>query len=503
MDSLDSYVLFALVAIPFAWGLAIALFPPESRQAIRVLSVAVSLVLLALSAYVFLGYDKEAAGYQFMREFQWLDSLGIALALGVDGISVPMVFLTGIVTFTGVLISWNISSDMPRRMKDFFVLFFLLVAGVYGVFVSLDLFFLFFFYELAVLPMYLLIGVWGSSSDFGTFLRPKEYGAMKLMLYLVAGSILVWVAILAVYVEGGMGTFSFLRLEEATFSATFQRVFFPLFMVGFGVLAGLWPFHTWSPDGHVAAPTAVSMLHAGVLMKLGAYGIIRLGIDLLPEGAQDWALALIVLGIINVVYGAVAAMGQRDLKYVVGYSSVSHMGYVLVGFATLNSFGLSGAVLQMFSHGIMTALFFALVGAIYDRAHVRDIGVLEGLTRRMPLTSAFFAVAGLTSLGLPGLSGFVAELMVFIGAFRDYPIIGMLGIVGAAITAVYILRLLGKVFFGPISPQWERLTDATRLEGFSMAILVAFLVGVGLYPRPWMDLINSGVAPLLERVVGL
>ncbi len=503
MDALDSYVLFALVAIPFAWGLAIALFPPESRQAIRILSVAVSLVLLALSAYVFLGYDKEAAGYQFMREFQWLDSLGIALALGVDGISVPMVFLTGIVTLTGVLISWNVSSDMPRRVKDFFMLFFLLVAGVYGVFVSLDLFFLFFFYELAVLPMYLLIGVWGSSSDFGTFLRPKEYGAMKLMLYLVAGSILVWVAILAVYVEGGMGTFSFLRLEEATFSPTFQRVFFPLFMVGFGVLAGLWPFHTWSPDGHVAAPTAVSMLHAGVLMKLGAYGIIRLGIDLLPEGAQDWALVLIVLGIINVVYGAVAAMGQRDLKYVVGYSSVSHMGYVLVGFATLNSFGLSGAVLQMFSHGIMTALLFALVGAIYDRAHVRDIGILEGLTKRMGLTSAFFAVAGLTSLGLPGLSGFVAELMVFIGAFRDYPIIGMLGIVGAAITAVYILRLLGKVFFGPISPQWARLTDATRLEGFSMAILVAFLVGVGLYPRPWMDLINSGVAPLLERVVGL
>ena len=503
MDALDSYVLFALVAIPFAWGLAIALLPPESRQAIRILSVAVSLVLLALSAYVFLGYDKDAAGYQFMREFQWLDSLGIALALGVDGISVPMVFLTGIVTLTGVLISWNVSSDMPRRVKDFFMLFFLLVAGVYGVFVSLDLFFLFFFYELAVLPMYLLIGVWGSSSDFGTFLRPKEYGAMKLMLYLVAGSILVWVAILAVYVEGGMGTFSFLRLEEATFSPMFQRVFFPLFMVGFGVLAGLWPFHTWSPDGHVAAPTAVSMLHAGVLMKLGAYGIIRLGIDLLPEGAQDWALVLIVLGIINVVYGAVAAMGQRDLKYVVGYSSVSHMGYVLVGFATLNSFGLSGAVLQMFSHGIMTALLFALVGAIYDRAHVRDIGILEGLTKRMGLTSAFFAVAGLTSLGLPGLSGFVAELMVFIGAFRDYPIIGMLGIVGAAITAVYILRLLGKVFFGPISPQWARLTDATRLEGFSMAILVAFLVGVGLYPRPWMDLINSGVAPLLERVVGL
>ena len=503
MDGLDSSVLFALVAIPFAWGIALAFFPPESRQAMRMLSAAVSLALLALSAYVFLGYDKDAAGYQFTQEFQWLDSLGIALSMGVDGISVPMVFLTGIVTFTGVLISWNISADMPRRMKDFFVLFFLLVSGVYGVFVSLDLFFLFFFYELAVLPMYLLIGVWGSSSDFGTFLRPKEYGAMKLMLYLVAGSILVWVAILAVYVEGGMGTFSLLALEEATFSEAFQRVFFPMFMVGFGVLAGLWPFHTWSPDGHVAAPTAVSMLHAGVLMKLGAYGIIRLGMDLLPQGMEEWALVLIILGIINVVYGAVAAMGQRDLKYVVGYSSVSHMGYVLVGFATLNSMGMGGAVLQMFSHGIMTALFFALVGAIYDRAHVRDIGILEGLTKRMGLTSAFFAVAGLTSLGLPGLSGFVAELMVFIGAFQTYPIIGALGVIGAAITAVYILRLLGKVFFGPISPQWQHLTDATRLEGSSMAILVVFLVGVGLYPRPWMDLINSGVAPLLERVVGL
>ena len=511
LEALDSNILFALMAIPFVWGIAVAFFPPENRQAIRMGSAAVSLVLLALSAYVFLGYDKDAAGYQFTQEFQWLDSLGIALSMGVDGISVPMVFLTGIVTFTGVLISWNISSDMPRRMKDFFVLFFLLVAGVYGVFVSLDLFFLFFFYELAVLPMYMLIGIWGSSSDFGTFLRPKEYGAMKLMLYLVAGSILVWVAILAVYDAGDMGTFSFLALQDATFPETFQLLFleidfqyffFLMFMVGFGVLAGLWPFHTWSPDGHVAAPTAVSMLHAGVLMKLGAYGIIRLGFDLLPEGAQDLAWLLITLGIINVVYGAIAAVGQKDLKYVVGYSSVSHMGYVLVGFATLNAFGIGGAVLQMFSHGIMTALFFALVGAIYDRAHVRDIGILEGLTKRMGLTSAFFAVAGLTSLGLPGLSGFVAELLVFIGAFQSYPIIGMLGIIGAAITAVYILRLLGKVFFGPISPQWQNLTDATRLEGFSMAILVAFLVGVGLYPKPWMDLINSGVAPLLERVVG-
>ena len=499
MNTLDSYVLTALVAIPFVWGVLLAFLPGERLHHIRLTSAAVAVGLLGLSAYVFLAYDNDAGGYQFVRDVQWLDSLGVVFSLGADGISVPMILLTGVVTLTGVLVSWSVEN----RAKEFFVLFFLLVAGVYGVFVSLDLFFFFFFYEMAVMPMYLLIGVWGSSSDFGSFLRPKEYGAMKLMLYLVAGSVLVWVALIAVFVEGGIGSFSLVMLREVTFSDDFQRLFFPMFMIGFGILAGLWPFHTWSPDGHVAAPTAVSMLHAGVLMKLGAYGIIRVGIDLLPQGAADWMPVLIILGTVNVIYGAVSAMGQRDLKYVVGYSSVSHMGYVLMGFATLNAVGVGGAVLQMFSHGIMTALFFALVGAIYDRTHVRDIWVFEGLTKRMGLTAAFFAVAGLASLGLPGLSGFVAELMVFIGVFRDYPLLGILGVIGAAITAVYILRLLAKVFFGPLDPRWERLPDLKRLEGFSAAVLVLFLVVVGLYPKPWMDMIDSGVAPILARVAGL
>ncbi len=499
MNTLDSYVLTALVAIPFVWGVLLAFLPGERLHHIRLTSAAVAVALLGLSAYVFLAYDNDAGGYQFVRDVQWLDSLGVVFSLGADGISVPMILLTGVVTLTGVLVSWSVEN----RAKEFFVLFFLLVAGVFGVFVSLDLFFFFFFYEMAVMPMYLLIGVWGSSSDFGSFLRPKEYGAMKLMLYLVAGSVLVWVALIAVFVEGGIGSFSLVMLRDVTFSDDFQRLFFPMFMIGFGILAGLWPFHTWSPDGHVAAPTAVSMLHAGVLMKLGAYGIIRVGIDLLPQGAADWMPVLIILGTVNVIYGAVSAMGQRDLKYVVGYSSVSHMGYVLMGFATLNAVGVGGAVLQMFSHGIMTALFFALVGAIYDRTHVRDIWVLEGLTKRMGLTAAFFAVAGLASLGLPGLSGFVAELMVFIGVFRDYPLLGILGVIGAAITAVYILRLLAKVFFGPLDPRWERLPDLKRLEGFSAAVLVLFLVVVGLYPKPWMDMIDSGVAPILARVAGL
>jgi NADH-quinone oxidoreductase subunit M len=321
------------------------------------------------------------------------------------------------------------------------------------------------------------------------------------MLYLVAGSVLVWIALLAVYIAADQNSFLIADLTRATFDPGFQRFFFPLFMIGFGVLAGLWPFHTWSPDGHVAAPTSVSMVHAGVLMKLGSYGVIR-SMEILPTGAQDWMPVLIGLGTVNVIYGAISAMAQRDLKYVVGYSSVSHMGYVIMGIATLDPLGVSGAVLQMFSHGIMTALFFALVGIIYERTHIRDIGVLEGLTKRMGVTASFFVVAGLTSLGLPGLSGFIAEVLVFIGTFRTYPLLGVLGVIGAAITAVYILRLIAKVFFGPVSGQWQALPDASRLQMATTGSLVLVIVLVGVYPGPLIDVINSSVLPFVERVAG-
>ena len=510
MNTFDTYVLLIIIALPLIGALVLMAIPGYRHQHIRWTASIFSLAVLLLASYAFLSYDHDAAGLQFTRTFKWLElpgpwllgDQGITLALGLDGISAPMVLLTGIVMFTGVLVSWTITD----RNKDVYVLYFLLLSGVLGVFASLDLFFFFFFYELAVLPMYLLIGVWGTSSDFRTFIRTKEYGAMKLVMYLVAGSVLVWIAIMAIFVEAGLGTFSIAELEEAEFSENFQRVFFPFLMVGFGVLAGLWPFHTWSPDGHVAAPTAVSMVHAGVLMKLGAFGIIRIGMQLLPAGAEDWMPVLIGLGTVNVIYGAISAMGQSDLKYVVGYSSISHMGYVLMGIATLNSLGVSGAVLQMFSHGIMTALLFAVVGIIYDRTHTRDIVVLEGLAKRMGVTAAFFAVAGLTSMGLPGLSGFVAELLVFLGIFQSYGVwglvMGALAVAGAAITAVYILRLLAKVFFGPLGERWRDQTDASRLEGFSTAVLVGFLLLVGLFPFPFIRIIDSGVATLLAHFAG-
>lgn len=503
MDDFKSIALFLTILLPFGAGTMLAFFPRKQSTAIKVFAAVAGFLTLILTIFIFSLYDYNAGGYQFINSYRWLeDPLNIDLSLGIDGISAPMVLLTGIIMFAGILVAWNIE----RRTKDFFVLFMFLVSGVFGVFVVRDLFFLFFFYELAVLPMFPLIGVWGSSSDFGSFARTKEYGAMKLTLYLVAGSVLVWVAIIAVYVAAkdfGVPTFSMEALnaisQDGAFSQNFQRLFFPFFMVGFGVLAGLWPFHTWSPDGHVAAPTAVSMIHAGVLMKLGAYGIIRVGMTLLPSGAEDWMPILIILGTINVLYGAISAMAQRDLKYVVGYSSISHMGLVFMGLATLHPLGVSGAVLQMFSHGIMTALFFAVVGFIYDRAHVRDITILGGLTKRMGVTATFFTIAGLTSLGLPGLSGFVAEVLVFMGVFQEYMPLAILAVIGAAITAVYILRLLSRVFFGPIDPQWEHLTDARPVEIGATSMLVLGVVVVGVWPLPLMNVINSGVAELLIR----
>ena len=500
MSDFDQAALFILILVPLLGALLTAFMPRDRPKDVWYMAIVVAGVSLVLSLVIFARYDYGQGGFQFTRTFDWLDApLNIDLSLGIDGITAPLILLNGIVLFGGVLISQTIL----HRNKDFFVLLLALGAGVFGVFAVRDLFFLFFFYELAVLPMYLLIGVWGSSTDFGTFLRTKEYGATKLFLYLVAGSVLVWIGILAIYVEAGdAGSPSFslstlgILAANGQFSETFQTLVFPLFMVGFGVLAGLWPFHTWSPDGHVAAPTAVSMLHAGVLMKLGAYGIIRVGLVLLPDGAENWMPVLISLGTVNVLYGAVSAMSQTDLKYVIGYSSVSHMGYVLMGIATLDRIGVGGAVLQMFSHGVMTALMFLLVGAIYDRAHIRDINVLNGLSQRMRVTSFFFAVAGLASLGLPGLSGFIAEFMVFTGTFRTYLPLAVLAVVGAALTAVYILRLLARTFLGESDARWEHLTDSSPIEKAVGGSFVLILLFVGIWPEPLMRVINVGVGVL-------
>jgi NADH-quinone oxidoreductase subunit M len=497
--------MIATLAIPLFAAVAVVLIPDEQKLAVRMVSVLAGAALFAVSMYIFFVYEAGGDDYQFFIRWRWLENIGcdnggscflgedgISLAFGVDGIAAPMVLLTGIVAFGGALVSWKIE----HHNKDFFALFWVLVSGVYGTFQALDLFFFFFWYEVAVLPMYLLIAVWGSSSVFPTFARTKEYSAMKLTIMLVAASILIFIGIFAVFHEAGLGTFDLQELYAHSFDENFQKVVFPLFVIGCGVLAGLWPFHTWSPDGHVAAPTAVSMLHAGVLMKLGAFGIIRLGIQLLPEGATFWMPGLMILATMNVVYGAFAATAQRDFKYMIGYSSVSHMGLVLMGLATMSVIGVNGAVLQMFSHGIMTAMFFAMVGAVYDQAHTRDMTLFSGLVNKMPLFVFAFAVAGLASLGLPGLSGFVAEFHVFVGTFETYPWAAALGIFAAAMTAVYILRMMAMAFFGPFNERWNELKEMTYFERATAALLLSFLLFMGLWPAPFIDRIQDSVRAL-------
>jgi NADH-quinone oxidoreductase subunit M len=495
----SGYWLLATLFLPLITAAVLVGVPDHRKDIVRYISVATGATLFALSTYIFFAYEVDhGGGYQFFIRYDWLENVaflgphGISLALGLDGISAPMVLLTGIVAFGGTLISWKIE----HHNKDFFILFWVLVSGVYGTFQSLDLFFFFFWYEVAVLPMYLLIAVWGSSSVFETFARTKEYSAMKLTLMLVAASVLIFLGIFAVFKEAGLGTFDLQQLYAYHFNTNFQKLVFPLFVIGCGVLAGLWPFHTWSPDGHVSAPTAVSMLHAGVLMKLGAFGIIRLGIQLLPEGATFWMPGLMILATCNVVYGAFAATAQRDFKYMIGYSSVSHMGLVLMGLATMNQIGIDGAVLQMFAHGVMTATFFAMVGSIYDQTHTRDMRLYSGLVHRMPLFVFFFGLAGLASLGLPGLSGFVAEFHIFVGTFRTYPWAGALGIFAAAMTAVYILRMMGMSMFGPVDDRWNDLKEMTYFERGTAVLLLSFMLFMGLWPAPFIDRISETVRVL-------
>jgi NADH-quinone oxidoreductase subunit M len=473
-------------------ALALVFVKPEQKETIRWIGVIAAGVSLALSILVYFGYNYSSGEkLQFVEELPWLPQLGINYILGVDGVSMPMVLLNGLVIFTGALMSWNIEN----RAREYWILLLLLAGGVYGVFVSLDMFLFFVFYELAVLPMYLLIGIWGSTR--------KEYGAMKLTLYLMGGSAFVILGMVAVYFGSSLHTFDMRQLAQAAlFPRNFQIAFFPPLFLGFAVLAGMFPFHTWSPTGHVAAPTAVSMLHAGVLMKLGAYGCLRAAMWLLPEGANFWLLPIAIATLINAVYGATIAMTQRDFKFMIGYSSVSHMGLVVFGLAAANEIGLIGSVLQMFAHGVMTALFFAVVGRmVYERTHTRQFPELGGMARVMPFAAFVFILAGLSSMGMPGFAGFWAEFNIFMGMWERYPLIAILAAISIPITAAYVLRAIYTVFFGELKDQsFLKLPPLTWQEYAGASILAAVLLIVGLYPAILTEPISSGVAPIAEAL---
>ncbi len=483
-------ILSLLIIVPLVSALLIMMLPRERTTWPRWIALAGSLISLGLSVYFFCHYNQQTAGLQLREHLDLLPSLGIQYAVGLDGMGAAMVLLTGIIIFAGVLASW----EVLERSQEFFALLLILVMGVFGVFVARDLFIFFLFYEIAVLPMYLLIGIWGTGK--------KEYSAMKLTLYLLVGSALMLVAFLAMYFAGDVHNFQLEQLMMKKYSPAFQIVFFPVLFVGFGILAGFWPFHTWSPDGHASAPTAVSMLHAGVLMKLGAFGIIRVGLEILPVGAKFWVPILALFTLVNIVYGSLVATHQKDLKYVVAYSSVSHMGIVLLGICTLNPIGLNGAVLQMFSHGIMTGLFFALIGMVYGRTHTRIIPDMGGLVNQMPFLATAFIIGGLVSLGLPGFSGFVAEFLVFLGAFKTNAIVSAIAVTGILFTAIYVLRVVQKIFFGPVKDAFAGLRDANWIERGCLLLLILVLLGVGVYPSLMINMINTTVAPLAGLLGG-
>lgn len=568
-------ILSAIIFIPIVAGVLILFMNPKQRDLIRGTAATAAFVMLSLSLVVFVGYNSlvaergvdtfyddtpalnesigKSAGTQtyvegiepFEEYVPWVKSLGIAYHLGVDGLTAPMVLLTGMVAVAGVLVSWNISD----RQREFYAFFMLLVAGVYGVFIAADMFVMFFFYELAIFPMYLLIAGWG-------WVKTREYASMKLTLYILVGSVVALVGAIAIYFAAGQffssgagaeilksaidsgllpkdaTAYSFslaqltLAAENGAFSEagylgiktlTLATFWFPPVFLGFAVLGGIFPFHNWSPDGHVAAPTAVSMIHAGVLMKLGAYAALRTGVQLMPEGAQVHLPWMVFLTLVNVVYGALIAFRQRDFKYVIGFSSVSHMGLVSMGWATMNLTGMTGAGIQMFSHGAMTALFFGCVGMVYDRAHTRDIPSLGGFAKKMPWVAIAFIVGGLTSMGMPGLSGFVAEFPIFQGMWAAsenvsltignftltnyYSIIVIFAALGIVITAAYVLRVTGQVFFGEFdAAKYPEVGDIDIQDKILLLILGVPLLVLGLYPQLMSPMIATGLQPILTML---
>ncbi len=495
-----SPLLFLLI-IPFLTIVGIVLVN-DIKQVRWVSAIGMTCQLLFSFGLLYLFYQQRSSGNTdamlFVSTTTWYESFNIQLKFGVDGISVSMILLTAIVTFAGMFVSWQVE----YLTKEFFVSLVILAGGVFGFFISLDLFTMFLFYEMAVIPMYLLIGIWGSG--------PKEYSAMKLTLMLMGGSALLLVGLLGIYFnsapEGGKLTFDLTEIAKVHIPLSAQLFFFPFTFIGFGVLGALFPFHTWSPDGHASAPTAVSMLHAGVLMKLGGYGCFRVAMYLLPEAAHSLAWIFIILTTISVVYGALGAIWQKDLKYINAYSSVSHCGLVLFALLMMNETATTGAILQMISHGLMTALFFALIGMIYGRTHTRMINEMGGLMKVIPFLSVVYVIAGLASLGLPGLSGFVAEMTIFVGSFQHTDTFHRVATIFACssivITAVYILRVVGILLLGPIkNNHYLALQDAQWFEKLSSVTLVVSIAIIGLTPFWLSSLIREPLTQMINHLI--
>jgi NADH-quinone oxidoreductase subunit M len=500
---MEQWVLTLMTFAPLLGAAIITFLPKDNHNLIRWSAAATAAVPLVLAVWIWQTFDRSLGGvndvesFQYVVRLDWIKAYNIEYFIGIDGLSVPMVLLTALLTFLCVFASWGIK----KQVKGYFALFLLLETGMMGTFISLDFFLFYVFWELMLLPMYFLIGIWGGPR--------REYAAIKFFLYTLAGSVLMLVGMIALYFQAGH-SFDLLNLMAhardfanpalTIFGMNFAKVVFVAFFIGFAIKVPVWPFHTWLPDAHVEAPTAISVILAGVLLKMGTYGMMRIGLPIFPGAMNYFSYAIAVLGVINILYGAYCALAQTDLKKLVAYSSVSHMGYVMLGMAALTHQGMTGAVLQMFNHGTITAMMFLLVGVIYDRAHHRDINGFGGLGVSMPVYTGIAMFAFFASMGLPGLSGFIAEALVFLGAFQTYKFLTFLAAIGIILTAGYLLWMIQRVFLGKLNEKYATLPDINGRELFTLVPIGILVLVLGVYPHPVIDLMDNATVKLVEIV---
>ncbi|HSS30858.1 MAG TPA: NADH-quinone oxidoreductase subunit M [Nitrospiraceae bacterium] len=523
---MGDYTLLYILFAPFVG--AIALIFVSNRQAMLVRGIATgsALVSLLASLYLFFAYDHVTGGFQFVNKFEWSRQLGISLHLGVDGIGTPLVLASSILLFAGIFVSWHIKD----RAKEFYIWLLILAAATIGVFMSLDLFFLFFFYEMSVIPMYLLLGMWGShTKKYNEMTDPegikqrdsvgfilnfesnsKEYAAMKLVLFLSAFAVVALMGILLIYKYSGLNTFDILVLREhakvfmniPVLGTTLDKIIWLLIFFGFASIAPLWPLHSWSPVGHAAAPAATSMLHAGVLMKLGHFSIIRVAFEILPETTRELMPIAAVLCMFSIVYGGFVAFYAKDTKYVIGYSSSSHMGYVFLGMAALDYISLTGAVMYMFAHAMATGMLFAMAGWVYDQTHSRDIPSLGGLSNRMPFISGCFVIACMASVGVPGTVNFIAEVMIIVGSWNKYPFQVIVAVVGIVLTLAYLFKMMRGLFYGPMDQKYSHAHDAVAVvDRLPLLIMITVSIGFFFFPMHLYNVVRSGVDPLIAKII--
>lgn len=476
--------------IPFLASIVVLFTPKESISTLKRIPIMACTASFLITLILFFRFNSEQPGYQFLYRINWIPSLGISYQVGMDGINLTLCLLHALVSLAGAFVSaW----DKPR-LKEYIFFYLLLVGAIYGLFTALDVFLMYVYYELTLIPLYPMIAIWGSKN--------KEYGAMKLTLFITAGAVLALFGILVLIRQLGVQSFDYLEIQETvkitSLSGSSIKLLSGFFLLGFGVIASLWPVHSWSPIGYAAAPTSVSMLHAGVLKKMGPYLILRLAAGLLPSGVEFWSPLLAYLATIGILYAGYAAMKQKDLKFIIGFSSVSHMGYILLAIATMNPVALSGAVLLMFSHGVMAAATFAVIGFLYEQTHLRGVDDYGGIAKKTRFISICLIMTSMASLGLPGFSNFAAEVLVFIGGWPRYPLWTALAVFGLLITALYLLRAVKQVCYGPLNPNLIQLRDAsTWTEKFPFILLISALLLFGFWPQGLLRLIDPAIGALL------